>query len=407
MNDYRQNSRPVLLLVIGFSALVVGLVAGWGGLSLDAQTSPVVTPGPAVTATPDRRVMNEIIHPRPGDAASGRVEIIGTALIKDFQRYDVHIAPAGSEDWRWLTTDYRVIHNGALYTLDTTRYPDGFYDLRVRALNRRGEYTEAFLRNLEIRNAHPPTPTPVVNATGLRVYIVPTLAPTPRSTPIPTSESRVEGGQGFYAPQSGDILNGYVNIVATVNGFSRNPFDRYELAISQAGLDRWSHLYSGDQQAWQDSIYLLDTRRFPDGLYDLRLRIVYRDANYDEYFLRNLHVANQGASTASMAGRQANGLFSPSAGAQVNGRVDFLGNAVAPDFLRWELYWSPAGAETWAFATSGDTPVFAGKLATLDLSKLPPGAYDFRLRVVHHDYNYDEYYLRGVTIGPLSSAVDP
>jgi hypothetical protein len=398
MNDYRQKLKSILLLAVGVLALGGGLVAGWGGLSLDAQTSPVVTPGAQITATPDRRTVNEITHPRPGDAVAGFADIIGSALITDFQRYDVHIALAGSEDWRWLTTDYRIVRNGTLYTLDTTRYPDGLYDLRVRALNQRGEYTEAFLRNLKIRNAYPPTPTPVVNAAGLRVYIVPTLVPTPRPTPTPANETRVEGGQGFYAPRGGDQLSGYVNIVATVNGFPSNPFDRYELAISPAGLARWSHLYTGDQQAWQDSIYLLDTRRFPDGLYDLRLRIVYRDANYNEYFLRNLHFANQGAFTAPLFGRQGNGIFSPRAGAQVQGRVDFLGTAADSDFLRWELYWSPAGAEEWAFAVSRDKPVFAGKLATLDLTKLPPGAYDFRLRVVRRDFNYDEYFLRGLTV---------
>ncbi len=398
MNDHRQKLKPILLLAIGVLALGVGLITGWGGLSLDAQTSPVVTPGAPVTPTPDRRTVNEIIHPRPGDAVAGFTEIIGTALIKDFQRYDVHIAPAGSEDWRWLITSYRVVRNGVLYTLDTTRYPDGLYDLRVRALNQRGEYSEAFLRNLEIRNAWPPTPTPVVNAEGLRVYIVPTLVPTPQPTPMPTNESRVEGGQGFYAPRSGDALSGYVNIVATVNGFPKNPFDRYELAISQAGLARWSHLYTGEQQAWQDSIYLLNTRLFPNGLYDLRLRIVYRDANYNEYFLRDLRFANQAALAASVAERQGNGIFSPRAGARIQGRVDFLGTAADPDFLRWELYWSPAGADEWAFAASRDKPVFTGKLATLDLAKLPPGAYDFRLRVVRRDFNYSEYFLRGLTV---------
>lgn len=398
MNDHRQKLKPILLLAIGILVLGGGLIAGWGGLSLDAQTSPVVTPGPVATATPDRRVVNEIIHPRPGDAVSGFAEIIGSALIKDFQRYDVHIAPAGSEKWSWLVTSFSVVRNAPLYTLDTTRYPDGLYDLRVRALNQRGEYTEAFLRNLEIRNALPPTPTPVINAAGLRVYIVPTLVPTPLPTPTPTNESRVEGGQGFYAPRSGDVLSGYVNIAATVNGFPRNPFDRYELAISPAGLMQWSHLYTGDQQAWQDSIYLLNTRLFPDGLYDLRLRIIYRDANYDEYFLRNLHFANRVGAGATVDRQQDNGIFSPRTGARVQGRVDFLGTAADPDFLRWELYWSPAGAEKWTFAVSHDKPVFVGKLATLDLSKLPAGAYDFRLRVVRRDYNYDEYFLRGLNV---------
>ena len=60
-----------------------------------------------------------------------------------------------------------------------------------------------------------------------------------------------------------------------------------------SGDTEWGWLYTSDQQLWQSPLYTWDTTTVEDGFYDLRLRIVYRDANYDEYFVSRLRVANQ------------------------------------------------------------------------------------------------------------------
>ena len=36
----------------------------------------------------------------------------------------------------------------------------------------------------------------------------------------------------------------------------------------------------------------------------------------------------------------------------------------------------------------------------MDLSLLPPGNYDFMLRVVRKDYNYDDYFVRNLQVIP-------
>ena len=66
--------------------------------------------------------------------------------------------------------------------------------------------------------------------------------------------------------------------------------------------------------------------------------------------------------------------------------------------MRWELYWSPAGAESWAFLTAGERPALNGLLARLDLGKLGGASVDFRLRIVRRDYNYSEYFSRNVRV---------
>ncbi len=413
------------LVVVGYVAVEMGALPTSTSLWAQ-QSSPQATPTwtPTWTATPfgaptatptatrSRKVVNEITHPGPGDAVSGFVDFRGTALLPSFRRYDVHIAVAGSESWQWLLTSDLVVRDDTLYLLDSTSYPDGFYDLRVRAINDAGDYTEASLRGFEIRNANPPTPTPEHNALGTPLPSSPLPTPTPLPTLPPTRiPERIPGGQGFYAPNRGDVLRGYVAIVGTVNGTRRNPFERYDLYISQSGTEQWNWLYGSEEQFWQQDIYVLDTTALPDGTYDLRLRIVYRDANYDEYFLRNLTVANQMAADQrpgkaappkkvppSQSAAQTLGIHSPASGEVVRGVVDFTGSAVDGSLLRWEMFWSPAGADQWAFLVSSERPVLTGLLARLDLSQMPPGPYDFLLRIVRTDGNYTDYPLRNVQV---------
>ncbi len=411
------------LILIALALLVVGYVAAemealvpsaalWAQQSSPQATptwTPTWTPTPfgaptaMPTATRSRKVVNEIVHPGPGDAVAGYVAFEGTALLPGFRRYDVHIAATGSEDWRWLLTSDLVVRDDTLYLLDSTEYPDGFYDLRVRAVNDAGDYTEAFLRGFEIRNAHPPTPTPELNPLGTPLPSSPLPTPTPPPTLPPTRiPERIPGGQGFYAPNRGDVLRGFVSIVGTVNGTRQHPFERYELYIAPAGTEQWGWLYGSEEQFWQQDIYVLDTTALPDGVYDLRLRIVYRDANYDEYFLRNLLVANQrpGKAAPVHGPVQPLGIQSPVSGETVRGVVNFTGSAVDGSLLRWEMYWAPASTEQWAFLVNSDRPVLTGLLARLDLSQMPPGPYDFLLRVLRTDGSYTDYPLRNVQVAP-------
>ena len=108
--------------------------------------APPPLPGLTPTATPDLRVVNQIIQPKIGDAVFGNTPIVGTALLDDYLRYEVHISPSGAENWQWLVSSFAIVRNGLLYVLDTTKYPDGFYDLRVRAIDAKGGYTESFVR---------------------------------------------------------------------------------------------------------------------------------------------------------------------------------------------------------------------------------------------------------------------
>jgi hypothetical protein len=67
----------------------------------------------------------------------------------------------------------------------------------------------------------------------------------------------------------------------------------------------------------------------------------------------------------------------------VSGIVEFVGGTDTTDFAHWELAWRPSGTTAWTELVNSPERIFlGGVLATLDLTTLPVGAYDFRLRIV-------------------------
>lgn len=371
------------------------------------QQSPLSTP----TTTPTKviKLVNELTHPQAGDAVSGVVELHGTAASKAFRKYEVHIAVASSESWRWLLTNFEVVYDDTVYRLDTHAYPDGFYDIRVRVIRDDGNYSEAFLRNLEIRNAHPPTATPAFNPQGTQLPTPTPTLPTATPTPIPEFISNISDGQGIFAPYTNQVVRGLVRVVGTVNGKPNIPYARFELALSPNGYNRWDFLFGSDQQFWQAPIYTWDTRQWPDGAYDLRLRVIYENGNYDEYQVRNLAVANYTAvyRPTATATPQTKGIFIPASGAMVTGTIAITGTATVANFQRWELSWSTSGKEEWSLLVDSTIPLSNNLLARLDLTHLPIGFYDLRLRVFNWSNQYVDYFSRRLQIAPPTPTPPP
>lgn len=390
-----------LFAVMTLIAAVVGTLsrpAAW------AQEIPTATPTPAI------RLVTEITAPQSNAVIAGTVSISGTALSEGFRRYELHIAAASSEDWRWLMTGTAYVNGGELYRFDTTRLPDGFYDLRLRTVRDDGNYVEDIVRDLEIRNANPPTPTPLLNAEGTPL---PSATPTPlppTATPTPEFISFVPNGQGIFAPVNGGVIRGQTPIIGTANGFPRNPFERFALLISPSGYEDWQQLTVSEEQYWQNTLYVLDSTRYPDGLYDLRLRIVYRDANYDEYEVRNVFIANYTAvreptPTPTPIGI---GIIRPRPNDNVSGIIEVVGAANPASLAQWELAWRPSGTQLWSPLLSSTEAVPAyGLLATLDLAQLPIGAYDFRLRVINQDGSIADFIVPQVRVARPPAPVTP
>ncbi len=92
------------------------------------------------------------------------------------------------------------------------------------------------------------------------------------------------------------------------------------------------------------------------------------------------------------ASGSANGIFSPSSGAPVGGVVSIQGAASLPDFWKWQLD-ILVGGQTASFLAVGEQPAPAPtSLFAWNTAGYPNGDHVLRLRVVHRDGNYDEYF---------------
>lgn len=109
------------------------------------------------------------------------------------------------------------------------------------------------------------------------------------------------------------------------------------------------------------------------------------------------------ATAGTVRAQNQNGIFEPEPGAVISGVISIRGTARDDSFLRYELAFDNGSG--WLAFAEGDQPVTDGTLAIWDTTVgqpqspvFPDGVYQLRLRVVRSDYNYDEYFVRDLTI---------
>ena len=109
-----------------------------------------------------------------------------------------------------------------------------------------------------------------------------------------------------------------------------------------------------------------------------------------------------------------NGIATPAAGATLTGVVAVTGQASHPEFRKWQVDLLLGGAEQQAtFLALGETPQDAsGALFSFNTADYPNGEHKLRLRVVHSNLNYDEYFTpvtfknSGASELPVAPATD-
>lgn len=121
-------------------------------------------------------------------------------------------------------------------------------------------------------------------------------------------------GSGISAPASGETLAGVVQ----VRGTAVHPdYLRYELAFANQSIGSdWIVFAEGSEPVIDGVLAVWDTTVgqavgapvFPDGRYQLRLRVVKTDFNYDEFFVTDLIIQNEGATPTPTPDETAVGL---------------------------------------------------------------------------------------------------
>ncbi len=99
----------------------------------------------------------------------------------------------------------------------------------------------------------------------------------------------VSAQSGITYPPETEVLRGSVQIKGAA---VHQDFWKYELAAAPQGTQNWFNIAGSETPVQNGVLGIWDTRTVPDGAYTIRLRVVRRDGNYDEYFVQKIIVAN-------------------------------------------------------------------------------------------------------------------
>jgi hypothetical protein len=207
---------------------------------------------------------NGITSIRPIDdiTVTGPVRINGIANDPLFWKWQIDLLRDKDPNRTMLMAkgERPVLVSGILApVVDTTQFPDGAHQLRLRVFRRDGSYTD-YVTDLVIDN----------------------------------TRKRTQAGNGILSPEAGEKLSCDVRVL----GVADHPqFVKWQLDIVPVTDANMDHFLSWSEIPLprRGQMAVLNTRAYTDGDYQLRLRVVRADYNYTEYFAL-ITVANQGAS---------------------------------------------------------------------------------------------------------------
>lgn len=167
----------------------------------------ILISGAAALAAPQAQEARPVIAQPAQDApVRGVIQIVGTAIHPQFQRYELYYAPwpvPSDQSWIFIgDAHYNQQPLGLLGTWDSRSVPDGTYALRLRVVKLDGNYNDSDPRRVLVVNTRPietPTPLPTDTPEPLPTEppVIPTAviaapaaetSPTPAPTPTPEPE---------------------------------------------------------------------------------------------------------------------------------------------------------------------------------------------------------------------------
>ena len=205
-------------------------------------------------------------------ALSGVVRVFGVADHPAFRKWQLDLI-LDDENAAFLSLGEKPqVAPGLLAALDTHIYPDGEYRLRLRVVYGSLNYDEYFLP-IRIANGSSqdnPAASPAASVPQPAPISQPVPAPAPATPPI-NSLSLVA---------QGDLLS--------VRGVAVHPdFLKWQVDLLLHGDDNQALFFAvgEDPVPTISELTAFYPADFPEGEHQLRLRVVRRDQNYDEYLL--------------------------------------------------------------------------------------------------------------------------
>ncbi len=129
-----------------------------------------------------------ITQPALGSVVQGRVQIIGTVQVPDFDHYQAQYGLGDNpHGWGWISGPHLAqVRDGWLADWDTTYLAPGPYTLLITAFDRAQNRFEARVLVFVAGPAETPTPSPTWPPTATPTPWVPTAMPTDTPTAVPT-----------------------------------------------------------------------------------------------------------------------------------------------------------------------------------------------------------------------------
>ena len=102
-------------------------------------------------------------------------------------------------------------------------------------------------------------------------------------------------------------------------------------------------------------------------------------------------------------------ITSPAMNAVVRGTVLIQGSASHPNFWKYEVHMAPEPnpSNQWSVLGIHENAVINGNLETWDTATVPDGSYSLLLRVVDRTGNYQEYFVRQISVSNTSPTETP
>jgi hypothetical protein len=219
-----------------------------------------------------------------GIEVSGTVTVTGFADTAGFVKWQLDVIPFGEADDA-IFAAYGEDAGEFSYALDTTQFPDGDHQLRLRVVDDTGNYDEYFVDVTVANGEVAPAEEVAVEAAETMTDTVETAeAEAPAEVEAAPAEARANG----LDLEDGATVSGTVD----VTGYADDPnFLRWDLFVLPGGDDSAKIWVASGDEAGEFTV-TLDTTQFPDGEHAFSLRVVTSPRqNYTEY-ITNFVLAN-------------------------------------------------------------------------------------------------------------------
>ena len=216
-------------------------------------------------------------------AAAGVVAVVGVADHPTFRKWQLDLLLDGTETLFLAFGEDPIPSSRQLSVLDTSLYPDGEHQIRLRVVHSNLNYDEYFLpirfanQSGSDATVRPPAQTAQPPAQLSDPSTPPTTQPTAQPT-APLAAPPILAGNGLSVIAQSDRLS--------VHGVAHHPtFRKWQIDLLINGDANQAAFLGVGEEPVTDAQELItfSPADYPTGSHQLRLRVVYGRLDYDEY----------------------------------------------------------------------------------------------------------------------------